>query len=605
MPASAEDIEYAHGVSFPYELKYSSGFQHFAYVNPNAPKGGTLRLAAFGTYDSFNNFIHKGRPVAGMHLTAESNLLYDRLLTKSADEPTARYANLADGVAIGGDFEWVAFRLRDNAYWHDGQPVTVEDIVFSFETFKSVGSVILRGLLADVERIEVIGPQQVRYSMREGAIRNPNVVLVIADLPVLPRHYWVSRDPSLTTIEPPLGSGPYRIASHVLGRKVVYQRVENYWGRDLPVNRGRYNFDIISYEYFRDTNVAREAMKSGELDIWNESMAKAWAAEYDIPLVREGLMIKHLLPLARPSGMWWPIIFNLRVERFQDRRVRKALHLLFNDVWVNDVQSYGFYKRGRSVFQGSIMAHRGLPSSDELALLEPYRNVLPKEVFEREYAPLHPSNLNEVRPKMLEAIKLFAEAGWEITDDGQMLSATTGEQFRVDFVVVSKSLIRALTPLMDILNDLGIATTARAPEVSNWLYRMRTRNFSVGMHNFEPTHLPGLQLRNRFGSVSADQEFGLNWGGIKDPIVDALIEKVIGATNTTEFLAATRALDRVLLWQFYFIPRSSRPGFRLVYWDKFGIPEHDALQRPSHHDLWWFDRDKDASLDSRLAELQR
>lgn len=602
--AFADGIEYAHGISFPYNLKYEAAFAHFDYVNPEAPKGGTMRLSVGGTYDSFNNFIHKGRPAAGMSLTGEENLFYDRLLTRAADEPTARYANLAEGVAIAPDLTWVAFKLREGAYWHDGVPITTADVVFSFDTFKSVGAVMLRSLLADVTSIEVIGPREVLYRLRAGADKNPNLPLVLADLPVLPRHYWASRDPSLTTVEPPLGSGPYRVADFVIGRKVTYKRVENYWGRDLAVNRGRWNFEEISFEYFREVNVSREAMKSGYLDVYREGVAKSWTVEYDISIVREGLMLKQLLYLSRPAGLWWSILWNLRLERFQDRRVRLALHLLYNAVWINNTQNYGYYNQGLSVFQGSTMAHSGAPADVELALLEPYRAQLPPEVFSREYRPLHPNDMSEVRGKIAEALALFADAGWHYKD-GRLLSEGSGEQFTIEFVVPSTALVRAVLPYIDVLEDVGIDASARSLEPSNWLYRMQNRTFSAGMRVIAPSNLPGLQLKNLFGSESADQPFGLNWGGVKDPVVDDLIDRIVAAEHVGSFLAATRALDRVLLWQFYIVPRSSPPGYRLVYWDRFGIPEHDVLQHPVHYDVWWFDADKDAHLRAGLEALQR
>ena len=599
-----EAINYTHVLSFPYDPHYPASFEHFDYVNPDAPKGGTLRLAVGGTYDSFNNFIHKGRPAAGMSLTGEENLFYDRLLVRSADEPTARYGGLADGVAVADDASWVAFRLREGAYWHDGEPLTADDFVFSFETFKSVGSVTLRSLLAGVSAIEVLNPREIRYVLAKGTEFNPNTPLVLADLPVLPKHYWAARDPSLTTLEPPLASGPYRIKSFDLGRKVTYERVGNYWGRDLPVNRGRWNFDEISFEYFRDVNVAREAMKSGYFDVHQEGVAKSWTVEYDIPIVREGLMVKELLQLSRPAGLWWSIHWNLRLARFQDRRVRHALHLLYNDVWINGVQNYGYYDRGFSVFQGSSMAHSGRPEGRERALLETHRGVIPDAVFEREYAPQHPNDLSEVRSKIVEALALFAEAGWDYAG-GRLVHRATGEQFSIEFVVPSIALVRSLLPYIDVLRDVGINASARSLEASNWLYRMQKRTFSAAMRSTAPTNLPGLQLRNLFGSASADQAFGLNWGGISDPAVDDLIDHVIAAEDVADFLAATRALDRVLLWQFYFVPRSSPPGFRLLYWDRFGIPEHGVLQHPVHYDVWWFDPEKDVTLQRNLEALQR
>jgi len=554
--ASGKEFDWQHGLSFVFDLKYPPGFEHFDYVNPDAPKGGTLRLANSGTWDNFNNFVDKGRDAAGLAFLTYTNLLYDRLLARAADEPTGRYGLLAEAVAHHPDFEWVAFRLREEAYWHDGEPVTAEDVIYSFETYKEHGSVGIRTMLADVERIEQLGPRVIRYVMREGT-RNPKIPLTLGDLPVLPKHYWQARDPSKTTLEPPLGSGPYRIKDYDVGRYITWERVPDYWGRDLPVNRGRWNFDIVKWDYFRDENVQREAHKSGVLDVRQETVAKAWAVSYEkVPAMQRGLMKKELLELARPSGLWWAIFWNLREERFQEA---------------------------------------------ELELLEPWRDELPPEVFEREYESVHPDDMSEVRGNMIQTIELFREAGWEVNDEGHLVDAETGERFVIDFIVVSPLLVRALVPFIDMLERVGIESSVRSPEVSNWLYRMRTRSFDAGMWAYSPSNVPGLEVRNRFGSASADRDFGLNWGGIKHPAIDTLINEIIEADTERDFIAATRALDRILMWSFYFIPRSSQPGYRLVYWDRFGIPERGMLQRPAYLDTWWFDPEKSARVDAGIA----
>ena len=597
-------IEYRHGVAFISALKYPPGFTHFDYVNPDAPKGGRVRVPRTGTWDSFNSFIHKGRAAAGLSFTNidQPLLLYDRLLEPAADEATSQYARLADGVAVAPDYSSVTFRLRAGAFWHDGEPVTVDDLVYTLDVLKRHGSPVVKTLLKDVAGAERISADEVRYHAVEGAPENPNLPLLIGGLPVLPKHYWTARDPSSTTIEPPLGSGPYRIESFVVGRHVTYERVRDWWGRDLPVNRGRYNFDEVKFDYFRDDHVMREAHKSNLLDIRPETVAKSWAVDYDIPQVHAGLLKKELLKLSRPAGLWWPVFWNLRHERFQDMRVREALWALYDYVWINRVLLHGYYDRGLSIFQGSQMAQSGLPSADELELLEPWREHLPPRVFTEVYEPPDGDGQGHNRDNLERALALFEAAGW-IVRDGRLVHEATHERFKIEFVVVAQTLVRALLPYMETLERVGIECTARAPEVSNWLYRMRRRDFDGGMVAYIPSSIPGLELRSRFGSDNADIEYSLNWSGVKDPAVDYLIDRVIGARTERDFFAATRAFDRVMLWNFYLIPGMALPGYRLVYWDRFGQPATASLDRSTYLDTWWWDADKDAYLAEELPRV--
>ena len=602
---AAETHEYRHGLSFIYPLTYERDFQHFGYVNPDAPKGGSMRIAVFGSYDSFSDTLDKGQSVAGVSFTGYPNLLYDRLLEPALDEPISQYGRLAEGVAIAQDFSWVAFKLRDHASWHDGEPITADDLVFTFDAIKAHGSAELKSALANVERVERLGRFEIRYVMKPGAASDPSVPLLLGRMAVLPAHYWAERDISRTTVEPPLGSGPYRVGKFSLGRNVTFERVDDYWGRDVPVNRGRYNIDTVKFDYFRDDHVRREAQTSGVIDIAQEGVAKNWATEYDkLPAIQAGWMKKQLLEIANPAGLWWSVIWNLRLPRFQDPRVREALTLLYDFEFINRSLSYGFYHHGRSVFQNSPMAHSGLPGAAELALLEPYREVLPGRTFGDAYQPPPSTGFGTNRDNLERALDLFAAAGWEIRDS-KMTHVETGERFTISFVVVSKGLVRTLMPYQNSLARVGIDTKVTAPEVANWLYRMRTRKFDAAMRNYTPSHMPGLQLRNYFGSASADLAYGGNWGGIKDPVVDTLIETVLAARSKPEFLAATQALDRVLLWNFYFIPRSSPPGYRLVYWDRYGRPADRPLLRPAYLDTWWWDAERSRRVDLGLNEIGR
>lgn len=604
--SDTSDLAYRHGTAHLAELGYEEDFRHFRWVNPDAPKGGTLRLAQGGTYDSFNHFIHRGRPPSLNAVSDRENLnfIYDTLLEEAPDEATAHYGRLAEGVAVAEDISWVAFKLRDGAYWHDGEPLTADDVVFSFEVYKTTGAAPIRTSLADVERIERLGEREVVYHMRDGAIVNPNLPLYLGKLPVLPAHYWAERDPAVTTVTPPLGSGPYRVADYQIGRYVVYERVDDYWGADLPVNRGRYNFDRIRYDYFRDADVSREALTAGVVDVRPESEAKAWSSSYDgLDAIESGLLKRELMDIAKPLGLWFPVFWNQRRERFQDIRVREALWLLYDFPWINRVLLFGYYDHATSVFHDTDMSQTGLPSAAELELLEPLRGRIPERVFTEAYRPPDTSGYGPGRDNVRRALALFEAAGW-VLRDGALVRADSGERFRIEFVVVSAALVRSLMPYMDALRKVGIEVSARQVEVSNWYYRMRTRAFDGGMTAIVPENIPGIMLRNTFASGSADVEYSQNWAGIKNPALDDLIDRVIDAGSREAFLAATRAFDRVLLWNFYFVPGMAQPGYRLVWWDRFGRPEHAPLQRFVYYDAWWFDAQRAEQVDRRLTELE-
>ena len=592
--------QYQHGISYVLPLRYDADFKHFAYANPNAPKGGTMRLPQMGTFDNFNAIVEVGRIAAGYG--AMGSLVYDRLLEDSIDEPASAYLRLADGVAVEQDYRWTAFRLRRDARWHDGQPITREDVIHTFDVIRQHGSVALRTALADLQRIVPFGERELCFVTRKNAEPNPIMPFIYGRIAILPKHYWKNRDISKTTTEPPLGSGPYRIERVGFGRYLTYRRVEDYWGRDLPVNKGRYNFDALKFDYFRDENVMLEAHKGDVVDVREESISKNWATQYDFPAVRQGLFRAELRDVARVWGLWWPVFWNLDRERFQDIRVREALWLLRDFDFINRVYFYSFYNHGVSFFQNSPMAHSGRPSAKELALLEPWRGKIPERVFTRPFKQPENDGYGVNRTHILRALELFDEAGWHIVD-GVMRNKKTNDPFTIDFIFVSPFGIRSNTPYMAQLNRLGIATTARAPEVSNWLYRSRTGRFDGNGVNYDPSNMPGLQLRNRFGSASAGVDYGQNWPGIKNPAIDSLIEAVNRARSAEDLYAATRALDRVLLWNFYFIPGPSAPGLRLAFWDRFGEVPREGLANVPYVDAWWWDAEKAARVGEGLATL--
>ena len=596
-------IEYDYGFSHLEPLKYPRDFTHFDHFNPDAPRGGTIRVPVLGTYDSFNSFISRGRQAAGMSfLSADSQLYYDRLLSTAADEPTGMYGRLAEGVKIADDFSWVAFKIREGAYWHDGKPITVDDVMFTFNTFKKDAQAWTRVMIANVDRVEQIGPREVRYVMREGVTPNPTIARNLGIMPVIPKHYWEGRDFTKPLTEPPLGSGPYKIVDFRLGRYVIYERIDNYWGEDLPVMRGRFNFQRVKYDYFRDEKVRLEAMRANLVDIMGDSNPKNIHVEYEFPARREGLFKVEMVEMSRPVGLHWPVFWNLREERFQDIRVREALWLLYDFEFTNRVIFYDHFERGKSLFHGAPeMAASGLPSKRELELLEPYRDQLPERVFTEAYEPPVNDGYGIKREYVEKAIRLFEEAGW-VLDGGRLVDNETGEQFNIDFLLVSSALARSLLPYVDNLNRVGISTTVRVPEVSNWQYRMQSSAFDASRAHMYPYRIPGSALRNHFGSRSADLGYGVNWGYVKNPVVDMLAEEVIGATDAETFYAAMNAADRVLLWNFYFIPISAEPGEGLAYWDKFGRVESEPLERIPWLDGWWFDEYKAARIEGRLAE---
>ena len=599
--APCVEPDYRHGISYVLPLRYGADFRHFAYVNPEAPKGGSIRLSQMGTFDNYNAIVEIGRLAAGYG--AMGSLVYDRLLEDSIDEPASAYVRLADGVAVEEDYRWTAFRLRDGARWHDGRPITREDVLFTFDVIQEHGSVALRTALADLDRVVPMGERELCFVTRPDAEPNPILPFIYGRIAILPQHYWTTRDIAKTTADAPPGSGPYRLRRGDFGRNLIYERVPDYWGANLPVNKGRYNFDVVKFDYFRDENVMLEAQKGDVVDVREESISKNWATQYDFPAVRQGLFKAELRKVTRIWGLWWPVFWNLDRERFRDIRVREALWLLRDFDFINRVYFYSFYDHGVSFFQNSAMAHAGPPSPRELALLAPWRGKLPERVFTEPFRQPPSEGYGLGRERIRRALALFDAAGWHIVD-GVMVSKETGEPFTIDFIFVSPFGIRSNMPFMAQLNRVGIATSARAPEVSNWLYRSRTGSFDGNGQNYDPTPMPGLQLRNRFGSASADVDYGQNWPGIKNPAIDSLIETVNRARTAEDLYAATRALDRVLLWSFYFIPGPSAPGLRLAYWDRFGQVGSEGLSHVPYVDAWWWDAEKAARVEAGMAALE-
>jgi microcin C transport system substrate-binding protein len=594
--ADIHSIEYEHGYAFLAEPKYAADFEHFEYVNPDAPKGGALRVPEMGNWDTFNRMPLRGRPVAGTDsFDPTMNLLYDSLLHPALDEPASSYGKLAEGVAVADDGSFIAFKLREGAYWHDGKPVTTADVAFTWDVFINKANPTISQPLQMVERIEVLNEREIKFWISEASRGDPILPIRFGVMPVFPKHYWETRDITKTTMEPPLGSGPYRVADFDPGRWVRYERVENYWGKDLPVSRGHNNFDTIKWDYFRDDQVKTESVKGYVVDILEENLPRRWATTYNFPAVQEGVFRAETSRLTKPAGLWWPMFFNLDQPRFQDIRVREALWLCADFIWYNR-RDYGFWDTATSFFHGSELAQRGLPSELELVLLEPIRDLVPPRVFTEEYKPQPYGGTGWHRDKLVKAARLLEEAGW-VVEDGTLTHVDTGEEFFIRFLAVSPALAGGFIPFRRVIEKLGIDSSSKAPEIANWQYRMRAGDFDISAIAFQPPITPTRDVANSFSSATANMEYSSNYANMRDPAVDHLINAMNGAKTWEEFVAACRALDRVLLWNFYFIPGMSKVDYAFGWWDKFGIPEHGRLNHPwAAIRIWWLDEAKAARV---------
>lgn len=589
--ATARGSEPRHGLSVFGDLKYPEGFAHFDYVNPDAPKGGTLRIPIPRTFDTMNPFIRKGRAPFSME-----TYIYDTLLARAHDEPSAMYGLLAEKVELADDKSWIEFTLRPEARWHDGVPVTPEDVVFTVEILKEKGSPKEQTLLLAVERAEVRGPRTVRIHMSGRATRQLPLE-VSNELRILPRHYWAEREFDETTLEPPLGSGPYRIGDIVAGRSITFERVPDYWARDLNVNVGQYNFDRVIYKYFQDVSVQLEAVKGHAVD-WNlEGVSKVWNTGYDTPARRRGHFVLEVVETERPIVNRMRV-FNLRREKFQDPRVREALTWAYDHEWKNNVLTYHEYKRSRSYFENSDMEHRGPPSAEELALLEPFRAELDPRLFERQWDPPVSPGHGRNRENLLVADRLLREAGW-VVRDGVRVNAKTGERFEIELLMSVPEWTRTSLAYADSLKRLGIAVRMRSP------YTAEYRNLILVERDFDMVYsvlrmqlVPGAELRNRLGSSAADRPYSLNLAGIESPAVDFLIGQVTSSKSRAELVTAARALDRVLCWGFYTMSVGHTPGSRYAYWNVFGRPETQPRFHTGFPHTWWIDPERER----RVAE---
>ena len=578
----------AHGIAMHGDLRYPAGFTHFQYANPEAPKGGKIVLSGYGTFDSFNPFVPKG--------DAEANigLIYDTLMANSSDEPFSEYGLIAEKVEYPEDRSWIIFHLNPKARFHDGKPITPEDVVFTFNTLMEKGQPHYRAYYADVASVEALDKHRVKFTSR--TTRNRELVLILGQLNVLPKHYWQDKEFN-STIEPPLGSGPYRIKSFDLGKTVTYERVKDYWAEDLPVRKGHYNFDQVTIEYYRDDTVLLEAFKNGRYDFRLENQAKRWATEYNGPAFKHGLILKDEVIHLNPSGMQ-AFVMNIRREPFKDARVRQALDYAFDFEWTNKHLFHGAYKRTNSFFSNSELAATGVPEGKELALLEPYRDDLPPELFTQPYQSPTTDGSGRNRDNMRKAIELLQAAGWEYKGT-DLYHGTTGKPLKFEILLYSKDFERIVLPFIKNLKRLGIDASARIVDTTNYIRILREFDFDMIVGSFSQTNSPGNEQRDYWYSKFADQVASRNIIGIKDPIVDALVEKVITADTRAELVAACRALDRVLLWNHFVIPQWHINTHRIAYWNKFSRPAVTPIYGiDAGFWTWWFDEAKAAKLTS-------
>jgi microcin C transport system substrate-binding protein len=586
-PLSAA-AEPRHGLSPFGELKYPADFPHFAYVNPDAPKGGRLALigtVARDTFDSFNGFILKGDAAQGI------DFIFDTLMTPATDEPSALYGLVARDAELSADKRAVTFRLRPEAKFADGSALAADDVVFTFQTLKAKGHPSIRLSLKDVVSAEALDPSTVRYTFQGNLIRD--LPMVVAALPIFSKAYYATREFDQTTLERPLGSGPYKIGDFKQGTFVSYVRRPDYWGKDLNVNRGRFNFDEIRFEYYRDRTAALEGLKGGAYDLREEFTSRDWATAYDVPAVREGRLIRLELPDERPAGTQG-FFLNLRRAKFQDVRVRKALDLAFDFEFTNRNLFYGLYQRTVSYFENSDMKATGGPSPEELALLEPYRAKLSPEVFEEAYVPPVSDGSGTDRKLLREAGRLLNEAGWALKD-GKRVDAK-GEVLDIEFLIEDPTSERLLGPYIKSLNAIGIQTTIRRVDAAQYERRTKSFDFDVRGARFAMSLTPGIELKNYFGSEAASADGSNNLAGIKDPVVDALIEKVMAAQSRAELTTAARALDRVLRAGHYWVPHWYKAAHHIVHWNKFSRPAQKPKYDTGVDDTWWYDAEKAAKL---------
>ncbi len=587
--------EPVHGLALYGEPKYGPD-EIFDYVNPNAPKGGTFRInSPAPTFDSFNPFIVKGTPAAGLTFLGTNSYFIEGLTVQGSDEPFTQYCLLCETMEVAEDDSWIEFVMRPEAKFHDGSPVTADDVIFSFETLTEKGHPFYKFYWEDVERAEKRGERTVRFHFSN--LENAELPLVMGQLPILSKSFWTDEMFESGSLDIPVSTGPYRIDSFEPGRFITYTRDPNYWGKDLAITAGTHNFDEVRIDYFRDLEVAFQAFRAYQFDHLVENTALRWATGYDEDLIESGLMKKESFTDGMPDNTQG-FVMNLRQSKFSDRRVREAMALAFDFDWSNKTLAYDQYAPMESFYGGSELAATGLPKGEELAILEAHRDQLPDEVFTTEFAPPRTDGSGNNRANLLKARQLLAAAGWEI-QGGVLTHAESGEKFEFEFLLGQPGLEKWITPYLRNLDRLGIKGTMRTVDSTQYVNRINAFEFDMVVGVPNQSISPGNEQREFWGSEAADRPGSRNWSGIKDPAIDSIVEGLVSAGTRASLVAHTRALDRVLLWNYYFVPQLSVPATRHAYWNKFGHPEKTPLQGP---DLaaWWYDAEKATVIDAKF-----
>ena len=591
---TGQDLIVSPGFATHGDLKYPADAKNLDYANPNAPKGGLIRLAGRGSFDSLNPFILKGTPAGAVRL------VFETLMMETSDEAAAAYGMLAETIEYPKDRAYATFTLRAQARWHDGKPVTADDVVFSFDILKAKGHPQYATYWQNVTKAEKLDDRKVKFTFGGGD--NNELPIIIGQLPVLPKHWWATRDFEKTSLEIPLGSAAYRIDSFEAGRQITAKRVDDYWGRDVWLNRGRSNFDTIRYDYYRDDTVAFEAFKGGEIDYREENTSRNWAVGYDFPAVKSGAVQRATLKHQSTLPMQC-LGFNLRNDLFKDRRVRDALVQLVDFEWFNKTLSYGLLTRIDSFFFNSELAATGLPSKAELEVLEPLRGKIPDEVFTKEFKLPVTDGSGNNRDGARRAIAQFKEAGWEIRD-GKMVNKASGKPLSFELLLGEPRLERFALPFKQWAERIGVEIRVRTVDPAQYQMRREDFDYEMTMDLFAQSLSPGNEQREFWGSEAAKTKGSRNTLGIADPAIDKLIELVISAPDRDSLVMRTRALDRVLLWNEFVVPLYYSAEFWIAYWNKFGRPEKLAKYQPRGISTWWFDVEKEKALRALIGGNQ-
>jgi len=585
-PAGAVEPGRTHALSLLGEPRYPADFPHFSYVNPSAPKGGEVTLGAIGSFDSFNPFVIRGVPAAGI------TGIWEPLMTSSQDEASTEYAHVAEWVDVAPDLASVTFGLRAEARWHDGKPITSADVAWTFEALRRDGRPFYRAYWGDVTSVETPDPRTVTFRFRDGS--NRELPLILGQLIVLPKHWWEGRDFTRPILEAPLGSGPYRVESFEAGRSITFARVPDAWARDLPTQKGTDNFDRLRYEYYRDSTVVLEAFKAGQIDFRQENIAKEWATAYDFPARQRGLVKLDEIRHEIPTGMQ-AFAMNLRRPVFQDARVREALVQAFDFEWMNANLFFGAYARTTSYFSNSELASSGLPAEDELAVLEPFRAKLPPALFTTPFRLPVTDGSGNNRDGLRRAFELLTSAGWKVRPSDRKLVNPQGEVFTFEILLNSPSFERVSLPYVQALQRLGIEARVRTVDPSQYQARMDSFDYDMTVEVFGQSLSPGNEQRDMWTCAKAKEEGSNNTLGLCDPVIDALVEQVVNAPDRISLISRTRALDRVLLAGHYVVPHWHSRTFRVAFWDKFGRPEVTPRYGLGF-DTWWVDPARASAL---------